>query len=332
MTKVARGPSGFSHYFPLLCIVLIGRGRSRVLFVAGSVLLSACTMTTAALIPGQNSSPTRASAAQSISPKPVLLLHIWPGRNQPPAGFPWRPTAGSPYLAIADAPNKFVSLLWLDVAHLKIRYVPGFKYPEGSPRSTADMTPATWVPKMVAAFDGGFKLADHVGGYYYLGAMVAPLKPGLATIVVYKNGSVRVGRWGRDLHQTTDMLMIRQNMYPLVDQGVSQTKSSDTYRTWGFTFNHRWLVNRSALGVRADGTFVFIYGHNITPSTIADYLVQAGARFAIDLDMNGYFPAGFIYRHVGSSVIGSRINPHVVHFPAIYLVPYQKDFFSVQSL
>jgi len=126
--------------------------------------------------------------------------------------------------------------------------------------------------------------------------------------------------------------MVRQNLPPLVLHGVAQTRPTDTYLTWGFTFNHRWLVNRSALGQRADGTLVFAYGYKVRPVTIANYLVAAGSQIAIDLDMNGYFPAGYTYQRVGSQVKGTKINVNVVHPPTIYFHIYQKDFFSVQSL
>ena len=278
------------------------------------------------LLPGHNAVPAVVAApTPAATPKP----YRWPGL-QPPAGFAWIPLAGSKYYAKATTDHGLITLLWMDQSHLKFRYVPGFAYPEASPRTVADTNPNTWVPTMVAAFDGAFKLADHVGGYYYLGNTVSPLLPGYATLVVYKDGSIRLGKWGRDLHFTSNMWMVRENLPPFVDHGVPQTRSTDTYRTWGFTFNYRWLVNRSALGQLADGSLVFAYGHNVRPSTVADVLAAAGARFAIDLDMNGYFPGGFTYRHSGINTIGARLNPYVVHSPSIYFKVYQKDFFAVE--
>lgn len=300
--------------------------RSTVALVA--LAMAGCTTAAPAALVGSTSSSKSPSITASPSAKPTPPPHRWPSL-QPPAGLAWEPLPGSKYYAKVTIDHGQVTLLWLDQHGLKFRYVPGFAYPEGSPRTNADTDPTTWVPKMVAAFDGAFKLADHVGGYYYLGSEVSPLLPGYATLVLYQNGVIRLGKWGRDLHLTPNMLMVRQNLPPFVDNGMPQTKPTDSYKTWGFTFNHRWLVNRSALGQLPDGSLIFAYGHNVRPATMAQALASAGVTFAIDLDMNGYFPAGFLYRHANGQVIGARLNPYVVHSPSIYFKVYQKDFFAV---
>lgn len=312
--------------------------RVRAVAVTAAVLaLAGC-----GLVPGTGA-PAQQAPKQRAAKQPVAAVqvgrttgstvagHVWPGPHQPPAGFEWLPVAGSPYLAVATTDGGAVSLLWMDAAHLGFRYVPGSKYPEGSPRTAADVNPATWTAKMLAVFNGGFKLHDHVGGYYYQGVQVAPLLPGYAAVVLYRDGTMRLGEWGRDLHMSPDVLMVRENLRPFVDHGQAQTSPSDTYRTWGFTFNHRWYVNRSAIGALGDGTLVYVWGHNVRPSTMADTLVAAGSRFAVYLDMNGYFPAAYTYEHVGNRVLGTRLNPYVIHPPNLYYHGYIKDFFVLES-
>ncbi len=297
--------------------LLAGLGASVVLAACGSL--------------GPGAAPAATSHKPASHPVAAEPVHIWAGAHQPPAGFDWNPVPGSAYLAVTTVDGGQVSMLWMDPSHLKFRYVPGNQFPEASPITKADVTPSTWVPNMVAAFSGGFKLADHVGGYYYAGRMVSPLLPGLATIVAYRDGTLQVGVWGRGQKLTPQMLMVRQNLPPLVDQGVIQTKPTDVPHTWGFTFNLRWKVNRSALGQRPDGTLVFAYGHLIKPVTLASYIAATGVTTAIDLDMNGYWPAAFTYRHVGTKTIGARLNPYVVHTPSLYFNQYHKDFFAVEA-
>ena len=253
-----------------------------------------------------------------------------PGAASPPAGPTWRASPGSTAVQVATLPGGSVSLLWLDPARLRFRYVPGYAVPEGSPATAADRTPSTWVPQMLAGFDSGYKLSDHVGGYYYLGRTVAPLRAGLASLVISKDGSLSVGTWGRDIAMTPTTLMVRQNLRPLVLDGVSQATATDRPRTWGISNGNRPRANRSALGRLPDGSLVFVYAHDVTAAGLADVLVSLGAREAIDLDMNISWPTGFVYSHVGGKVVGHKINPHIVRSPSTYLARFKKDFVVVQ--
>jgi len=224
-----------------------------------------------------------------------------------------------------------VSLMWMDPAHLRFRYVPGTQVPEGSPATAADSNPTTWVPRMLAGFDSGFKLSDHVGGYYYLGRTVAPLRDGLASMVVHRDGTLAIGVWGSDLVMTPDTLMVRQNLPPLVLGGVAQTSPNDRLRTWGLPTHSQPRQNRSALGRLADGSFVFVYAHDVTAPMLASVLVKAGAQMVIALDMNLSWPTGFLYEHKGGQVVGSKISRFATRMPSIYLTRFKKDFVVVEG-
>ncbi len=219
----------------------------------------------------------------------------------------------------------------MDPAHLRFRFVPGYSVPEGSPATAADRTPSTWVPRLVAGFDSGYKLSDHVGGYYYQGRTVAPLRAGLASLVVHSDGTLAVGAWGREMSMTADTLVVRQNLPPLVDHGVAQATPRDGVRTWGIANGNRPRANRSALGILPDGAYLFVFAHLVTAATLADRLVAQGVVSAIDLDMNVSWPTGFVYSHQGSRVVGQRINPFVVRAPSTYLQRFKKDFIAVEA-
>ncbi len=254
-----------------------------------------------------------------------------PGSLSPPTGPAWHAAPGSTAVQVATLPGGDVSLLWMDPARLRFRVVPGYAVPEGGPATRADSTPATWVPGMIAAFDSGYKLSDHVGGYHYLGRTVAPLRSGLASLVIRSDGSLVVGTWGRDLAMTSDTVMVRQNLPPLVLDGVSRASAADGTRTWGISNGNRPRANRSALGRLPDGSLVFVYAHDVTAAGLADVLVSLGVREAIDLDMNISWPTGFVYSHVGGKVVGQKINPHIVRSPSTYLTRFKKDFVVVQA-
>jgi hypothetical protein len=209
--------------------------------------------------------------------------------------------------------------------------VPGTQIPEGGPRTPADGRPSTWLPHLVAAFDSGFKLSDHVGGYWYDHVTVAPLRAGLASLVVDTSGHLQVGVWGRDLTMTPTTAVVRQNLRPLVDHGISVAQPGDGVRTWGKANHDTALANRSALATLPDGALLFAYAHDVTAYQLAQTLVRLGAVEAIDLDMNRSWPTGFVYAHHGTTVVGHAISPYVVRPPSTYFSPFRKDFIAVEA-
>jgi hypothetical protein len=296
---------------------------------------STSSPSTAAVTPPSSAASARTPAASPSGVAPSgqgasANGAVDPGAASPPAGPSWHAAPGSTAVQVATLPGGNVSFLWMDPARLRFRYVPGYAVPEGSPATKADSTPSTWVPQMLAGFDSGYKLSDHVGGYYYRGRTVAPLRAGLASLVIGTDGSLSVGTWGRDISMTPTTLVVRQNLGPLVLDGVSQAKATDRPRTWGISNGNRPRANRSALGRLPDGSLVFVFAHDVTAAGLADALVSLGVREAIDLDMNISWPTGFVYSHEGGKVVGHKINPHIVRSPSTYLSRFKKDFVVVQ--
>jgi hypothetical protein len=308
------------------------------LAVATVVALAGCSTRSAPAGDGQAAAaltPVRSAATPTPSPSASARTSAAaPGLSPPPVrGISWRPAGtmlgGHAVTYVASADGGTVGLLWIDPRAVAFRLVPGFRVPEGGPSSAADNEPATWVPRMVAAFNGGFLLGDHVGGYYDLHRTVAPLVPGLGSLAISTTGQLRVGRWGRDLGMTPTTAVVRQNLPLLVDHGRAMTSASDTTRTWGLANGGLWTANRSALGVRPDGSFVYAYGHDVRPATMAAALVAVGVQRAMVLDMNKSWPGGFVYWHTSTGIHGARIQPQEVHSPEVYYQRYTKDFVAV---
>ena len=88
----------------------------------------------------------------------------------------------------------------------------------GPHRYTAPVQPASarW---LVAAFNGGFIMNVAKGGYYAEGRIIDPLRAGVASLVIYADGSINVGAWGRDVRMTPRVIAVRQNLMPLVAGG-----------------------------------------------------------------------------------------------------------------
>lgn len=332
-----------------------GAGAQTLLLAgAGVGLLVACSSgATTATGVGAPVSTTASAPAPSLTPSvpPTPTASASPTHSRPPSGAPaapattattpnpraphggglsWQATGsavgGVPVTYVASTAGGSVGLLWIDPTLVRFRFVPGYEVPEGSPHAAADRRPSTWVPQMVAAFNGGFQLKDHVGGYYYLGRTVTPLSNGLATMAITSDGRLAVGRWGRDLSVTPSTVAVRQDLRLIVDHGQARTSSSDGPGTWGNADGGTWTANRSAVGVRADGSVVYAYGSVVRASAIADALVAADVREATVLDMNKSWPGAFTYTHAGTRVRGRPVQPAVWHPPSVYDQPYSRDF------
>jgi hypothetical protein len=216
----------------------------------------------------------------------------------------------------------------MDPTRLRFRFIPGYKVPEGGPVRAVDLSPGTWVPRMLAAFNGGFKLVDHAGGYFYDGRTVALLRPGLASLVIGMDGSLRVVVWHRG-DSTSGVLAVRQNLKPLVLAGRSMTRKSDRLLTWGRPLGGRLHANRSALALLGDGSLVYVYVENSTPGQLAQASIRAGAVTAIALDMNSGWPGALLYRHTGHLVTAKLLSPVMHQHLDGYSRQNQKDFIAV---
>jgi hypothetical protein len=298
---------------------------------SGQVSGTAGTVATAATSGASLTRPSPSAAPRSPAASPATP-HLSPPRV---AGISWRPSGtlvhGHPVTYVALTDGSAVALMWIDPTLASFRLVPGYQVPEGGPALAADNKPSTWVPKMVAAFNGGFRLKDHVGGYYYARRMVAPLVPGLGALEITADGRLHVGQWGRDLRLTAQTVAVRENLPLLVDGFRARTSANDTPSTWGIANGGLWTANRSALGQRPDGSLVYAYGYNVPPATMAAALVDVGVRTAMVLDMNKSWPGGFFYWRTPSGTVGRRIQSQEWHVPSVYYTRFTKDFVAVLS-
>jgi Phosphodiester glycosidase len=244
---------------------------------------------------------------------------------------------GGTAVQVTTTDSGAIGLMWMDPSKLSFRYIPGYQFPEKSPRMAQDKQPATWLPGLTAAFNGAFHLHDNAGGYYYDGTIVRPLRAGLASIVTGLDGSMHVVVWADYMTPQPGTLAIRQNLPPLVSSGVSQATPHDGNAKWGLANDGLPHANRSALGETADGALVFAYGHEVTADAMASAMVQAGVQTAVTLDMNKSWPTGYFYDAPSTTTsaptssvpkpVGHRIQAGIQRDPSTYFAPFKKDFF-----
>ena len=205
----------------------------------------------------------------------------------------------------------------MDTRLLGAQLYSGSMSPGGGPYTlTAPVQPAQ-AASLVAAFNGGFLMKDAQGGYYTEGRAVFPLVDGAASLVVYSDGSVTVGAWGSDVTMTPDVVAVRQNLVPLVEDGQPTAPANADWHVWGSTcgatscaptvpgLEYQW---RSSVGITADGALVYASGPALSPPQLADLLVRAGVVRGMELDINPSWPVFATYDPQPPSVLAAPSN------------------------
>jgi hypothetical protein len=198
---------------------------------------------------------------------------------------------------------------------------------------------STWIPPgtrkgLLATFNGGFKLDSAGGGFYLNGAHKGALVKGAASVVYYRNGTIKIGSWGSELRMTPDVVGVRQNLKLLVDHGtVPATVNQNVLTNWGATLGGGYYVWRSGLGITRDGRVIFVYGPALDVKELASLLRRAGAVEALQLDINPEWMSYDYYKAAGHP---RNPTPHAL-LPTQqgsvyrYYEVYSRDFTVVYS-
>lgn len=181
--------------------------------------------------------------------------------------------------------------------------------------------------RLLAAFNGGFMMKSLSGGYEQEGRVARPLRAGLASLVIDKSGTARIGVWGRGVPVPgEEVYSVRQNLWPLVSGGAV-TAQAARWQRWGGTIGHQEYVARSALGQNAAGGLLYAASMSTTPADLAGALAGAGAVIAMELDINPEW-----VQLDAASDPGGPLTAEVPgqHRPASqYLTGWTRDFIAV---
>ena len=140
--------------------------------------------------------------------------------------------------------------------------------------------------RLLAAFNGGFKMNAGAGGYEQEGHLLYPLRAGFTSLVIDRSGQARIGIWGHGFPAKGEAVYsVRQNLQPLVTNGKPATAAYD-WRLWGATLGGGAYVARSALGQDAAGHLIYAASMSAVPIDLARALADSGARIAMELDIN----------------------------------------------
>ena len=197
----------------------------------------------------------------------------------------------------------------------------------------------SWIPPgsragLVATFNGGFKLDSAGGGFYLNGATRGSLVPGVASVVYYRDGTIKVGEWGRDVSMTPEVVGVRQNLKLIVNQGqVPASVNQDVETSWGATLGGAYYVWRSGIGETKDGRIIFVYGPSLSVRSLADLLQRAGAVEGMQLDINPFWMSFEYYKADGHQDDPTPVVllPTQQQTPYRYYSVYSRDFTAVRA-
>jgi hypothetical protein len=228
-----------------------------------------------------------------------------------------------------------VGVAWMDPKILSAQLYSGSSIPGGGPFTYSAPITSAASTSVVSVFNAGFRMQDANGGYYTDNKMVLPLRVGAASAVIYKDGTMTVGQWGRDVAMSPNVVAVRQNLNLLVDnsRAVKGLNANDN-TIWGATLGGGAYVWRSGIGVTASGAIVYAAGPTLSITTLANLLVAAGCVRAMELDINPDWVQFSTYHGRNGTVVngsdGTSLMSSMLGPPSRYFTTWwSRDFFTM---
>jgi hypothetical protein len=159
-----------------------------------------------------------------------------------------------------------------------------------------------------------------------------PLRSGLATLCVFKDGTLKMGEWGADIAWDPAMSSCRQNAVLLVQNGEVSKRTAEGNDTWGYVAvnSAEFITWRSAVGLTKDGNLIYAAGNSLSAETLAKALWAAGAYTAMQLDINSpYVLLGTFFGQPDGSLRGERFMDSMPDAPSRFLKSQDRDFMWV---
>jgi hypothetical protein len=257
-------------------------------------------------------------------------------------GRGWHPMVRVP----SEPPMVYVALLQPDPFHrsvvvaaallrsstIEAHLMAGTAEPPGT--NSPGRIPSAQLPSLVAAFNSGFKMTAHPGGFFLGGNTIRGLVDGKASAVIDDQGRLTVGQWGREVFMSPHVRAVRQNLDLIVEQGrpVPGLDRNAELR-WGSARNQLQFTWRSGLGVTAHGDLVYLAGDKLNLATLGAALAQAGVVTAMELDIHSGLQFFSTWQGDGASQPQpQRLLPTMVGPGQRYVQPDIRDFFYFTTL
>jgi hypothetical protein len=250
------------------------------------------------------------------------------------------------YRPSVEFPNSVVYLAIFNMKRLKVRFFVGNTEP--GVQFIANDWPREDLTKIVA-LTNALWMQQHArgAGAIFRGKVIYPMVDGMATLVIYKDDSVDILEWSKDVprYLVKDARQLRHLIVKnglVVEQIAKDGKLQEAeIGLGGFLVdkkgrstmhNKLWfLANRTAFGIRDDGNLVFAMGHHISTKDLAKALVLAGCKRAIHGDANIHnIVCNFFFRDERDRIVKrDKLSPEQLKYTMKrYDHGYSKDFFA----
>jgi len=249
----------------------------------------------------------------------------WAGTGPVVRGRP--PVLVTEFRSEVDYPRIVAYVAWFDHTRSSVAFYPGRYEPPSAPVRGPMSVPYDQRWRLLATFNGGFIYRDGQNGSSINGTMYEPLKPGLATLIAYRDGRVDVKTWTGGRVAGSRIAFARQSLPLIVDKGRLNPALNDSSQ-WGLTLGNAVRVWRTGAGIDRRGNLIYAAADYQTVVTLAKILQRAGAVRAMQLDINPEWPTLITYTHRGG-LKPTKVLPNYQQPSTRYLVPDDRDFFAV---
>jgi len=285
-----------------------------------STTTSAAPTTTTVPVPQP---PNLCPSLTSTAPCPTWRpMDTWAGTPAPVmvSTFPLSSATGAPLADVA----------WINTSHVDLALYPGYEGPgETSLPRGPEAVPPSARSRLLATFNSGFYEKDEAAGFFTNHTLYFPMIDGLATLVRYRDGHIDIVDWTGGARPGPDVLMARQNLSMLVDNGTATLRSA-VNADWGLTLHGVAAVWRSGVGVDASGNLVYLAAPDQTSASFAALFVRLHVVRAMQLDINPEWPIFVTYGAAGAR--GAQLdvaNPNQI--ATRFLYSSTKDFFALYA-
>lgn len=185
---------------------------------------------------------------------------------------------------------------------------------------------------VVAAFNGGFKTEHGHYGMMLKKRVLLPPVPNAATAIVTDDGRFGMGAWQPTRDIPPDILSYRQNMDPLVEDGILNPHKR---LSWGAVLPGQpklvgQQTERSGLCITKARHTLYVWGDDVGPDALGKAMQLAGCDFGMHLDMNP-FHTGFVFMSFNDAKLQNGKSETLTPLMAIsnrrYIDYNPKDFF-----
>ncbi len=284
-----------------------------------------------------------ASPAPTVRRRRHAAVAAWPPRIPPVFPHPlpgegvWARTGplvdGRPPVLVTtfrpelDYPRIVAYVAWFDHTRTALAFYPGRYEPPNAPVRGPMSVPSDQRWRLLATFNAGFTYIDGHNGSSIDGRTYEPLQDGLATLLGYRDGRVRIVTWRGGPNAGPGVAFARQSLPPIIRNGKLNPALNDSSQ-WGFTLGNAVRVWRTGVGIDRRGNLIYAAADDQTVITLAKILKRAGAVQAMQFDINPEWPTLITYRH-DHGLVPTKIVPNVMQPATRYLVPDDRDFFAV---